>query len=1066
MAVRATEQVGRALVEQTLALRGRGLSAVVVPAPRAPLTVLPAAVREDVVSLWHRPDDRSFAGVGVAAAIELQGTGRWRQLREATASLLDRLDVIVHHDATAVRPVLVGGLSFAPGWTDDCWESFGDGGFVLHRWTYERAEHATLTLAVDASTLDDDAAAQLLAEYDRIVGALAAAASDELFPPPERDADGTPEPSLRQMPMVDWIDHVRSIQQELERGEFMKLVAARRCDVRVDGLGAMTIVSRMAHDFADCTTFLFQRGERTFVGATPEMLFSKRGRIVESQALAGSLQAQGGSGNREALLTHSRKNLGEHDVVVRAIVDGLAEHCVAIEHPPEPEIVHVRNLIHLSTPIRGELREGAHAVDLLETLHPTPAVGGVPRHESIRWIVEHERAPRGWYTGPIGWIDTVGDATFRVAIRCGVVEPGCRARLHGRGHRRRLESGSRVPRDVAEATAVASSARCRHMTEENLLTQWSRLLLSSLADAGVRDVVLSPGSRSTPFIVAAASEPRLRCHDSIDERAASFFALGQARVTGRPSLLICTSGTAAAHYLPAVMEASLSYVPLLVLTADRPLELQDCAAPQTVDQIKLMGDQVRRFYELGTPDAAPSALIGLRRLAAQAVHYTLWPTPGPVHLNARARKPLEPAAATSDAGEALEAHVDELLARPIVAATPPTVQPDAAAVERAAAICRGTERGLIVCGPGPLRQRRLRESVDRLARATGYPVLAESASQLRLGPDRDGVVRCDAFDAVLRSRSFRERHRPDVILQIGAAPVSGGYEQYGLAHTDVATIVVAPHGWQDPLSRATELILGDPLTALEQLERAIGATAPSRSEWSDTFDEADRRAWAVVDTDVANADEPFSEGAAVRTVLERVPSGSLLMLGNSLSVREVDTFCRPGSVDVDVLCQRGANGIDGIVSGASGSAAAQEQPVTVLLGDVSFLHDLTGLALAGGAGVPVVVIVVNNNGGRLFEQLPLARVSGLPPGVMEHVTTPHDARLEHAALLFGHRYGAAQSAPELAALIDEAYAAPGCTVVEAKVSAHGAAAQHARVFAGIAAAVDELAAPLATGSER
>jgi 2-succinyl-5-enolpyruvyl-6-hydroxy-3-cyclohexene-1-carboxylate synthase len=599
----------------------------------------------------------------------------------------------------------------------------------------------------------------------------------------------------------------------------------------------------------------------------------------------------------------------------------------------------------------------------------------------------------------------------------------------------------------------------------NLLTQWSRLLLTSLADAGVRDVVLSPGSRSTPFMVAAEREPRLRCHDSIDERAASFFALGQARVTGRPSLLICTSGTAAAHYLPAVMEANLSYVPLLVLTADRPLELQDCAAPQTVDQIKLMGDQVRRFYELGTPDAAFSALIGLRRLAAQAVHYALAPTPGPVHLNARARKPLEPALAMDSAAEALETRVDELLTKPIVVASPPTVQPDSGAVERTAAICGGTRRGLIVCGPGPLRQRRLRESVGRLARATGFPVLAESTSQLRLGDGRDGVVRCDAFDAVLRSPAFRETHRPDVIVQIGAAPVSGGYEQYALAYTDVPTIVVAPHGWQDPFSRATELILSDPQLTLDKLVEAIGTSVSPASDWSDEFDEANRRAWTVIDSDIANGDERFSEGAAVRTVLESIPNGSLLMLGNSLSVREVDTFCRPGSVDVDILCQRGANGIDGIVAGASGSATAQEQPVTVLLGDVSFLHDLTGLALAGRAGVPVVVVVVNNNGGRLFEQLPLASVGGLPPEVMEHVTTPHDAQLEHAALLFGHRYGAAWSAPELAALIDEAYAAPGCTVIEAKVSAHGAAAQHRRVFAGIAAAVEELAAPLATGSE-
>ena len=424
MAVRSSEAVGRTFVEHALALRSPGLSAVVVPAPRASLTVLPTVVREDIVSLWHRPGDRSFAGVGVAAAIEVDGAERWRQLREATTSVLGSVDVTPHADAAPVRPMLVGGLAFAPGWADGCWKAFGDGSFVLHRWTYERGERPTLTLVVDASALSAAAAARLLTEYDRIVAGLAAAADDQLFPIPESADDGVREPSLRQMPMVDWIDHVRSIQQELGRGEFVKLVAARRCDVVAEGLDPMSIVSRMAHDFPECTAFLFQRGERTFVGATPEMLFRTRGRTVESQALAGSLQAQGGSGNRAALLTHSRKNLGEHDVVVRAIVDGLREHCVAIEHPPEPEIVHVRNLIHLSTPIRGKLRDGAHPVDILETLHPTPAVGGVPQRESIRWIVEHEQSPRGWYSGPIGWIDTAGDATFRVALRCGVVEPG------------------------------------------------------------------------------------------------------------------------------------------------------------------------------------------------------------------------------------------------------------------------------------------------------------------------------------------------------------------------------------------------------------------------------------------------------------------------------------------------------------------------------------------------------------------------------------------------------------------------------------------------------------------
>lgn len=421
MAVQATEAAGRAFVERTLALGEPGLTAIVLRAPDAPLTVLPAAVPDDIVSVWHRADDRSFAGVGVAGAVEVRGVDRQRQLRDGIESLLGRLQVTADCDVAPVRPALVGGLSFAPGWADEYWEGFGDGSFVLHRWTYERADGATLTLVVDASELNDDGAAQLLDDYDRIVAALEAAADERLFPAAE---PGAGQAALHQMPMVDWIEHVRSIQRELDGGAFVKLVAARRCDVDAEGLDALSVVARMANDFPDCTAFLFRRGPRAFVGATPEMLFRTRGRIVESQALAGSLQAQGGGGNREALLTHSRKNLGEHNVVVRAIVAGLGEHCTAIEHPAEPEVVYVRNLIHLSTPIRAELRDGAHPIDLLEALHPTPAVGGVPRHESIGWIVEHEASPRGWYSGPIGWIDTAGDATFRVALRCGVVDSG------------------------------------------------------------------------------------------------------------------------------------------------------------------------------------------------------------------------------------------------------------------------------------------------------------------------------------------------------------------------------------------------------------------------------------------------------------------------------------------------------------------------------------------------------------------------------------------------------------------------------------------------------------------
>ncbi len=589
------------------------------------------------------------------------------------------------------------------------------------------------------------------------------------------------------------------------------------------------------------------------------------------------------------------------------------------------------------------------------------------------------------------------------------------------------------------------------VTEANLLTQWARLLLGSLADAGVRHVVLSPGSRSTPLMIAAERDSRLVCHDSIDERAAAFFALGQARVTGEPSLVISTSGTAPAHYLPAVVEASLSYLPLVVLTADRPLELQDCGASQTTDQIKLMGDHVRRFYELGSPDPAPSALAGVRRLAAQAVHFSRFPVPGPVHLNARARKPLEPQAATTGDERDLEARVAGLLSRPVARASLPTADPDPDGIRALAERCRSVERGLIVCGPAPADHVALRPAVRELAASTGFPLLAEATSQLRFdAASTPGLTRCDAFDALLRSPHFQATHRPELVVQVGAAPVSSGFEQYLAAHDGVDRVVIAPHGWQDA-GGATALILGDPQRALRGVLSALDARRPGPSPWAQLFAGADRLAWEVVEAEMDGGD--LTEGRAVRTVVEGLPTGSLLMVGNSLAVREVDTFCPAGTADVTVLSQRGASGIDGLVAGASGGASVQGQPVTLLLGDISLLHDLTGLALAADAAVALAVVVLNNGGGRIFEQLPFATAPSVPAGAMDHVTTPHRFELEHAALLFGHRYAAARTAEELAKALEAALGEPGCTLIEVPLPPHGAAEQHGRLFAKVDAAV-------------
>ena len=567
----------------------------------------------------------------------------------------------------------------------------------------------------------------------------------------------------------------------------------------------------------------------------------------------------------------------------------------------------------------------------------------------------------------------------------------------------------------------------------NLHTAWARLFLRAAASAGVTDVVLSPGSRSTPLALAAAGEPRLRLHVIVDERAAAFFALGQARVTGRPSMLVCTSGTAGAHYFPALVEASQSFVPLLVVTADRPWELSDAAAPQTIDQVKLFGDFVRHYAELGLPDAAPSALRAVPRLAAQAVARALGPMPGPVHINARFRKPLEPVAVSGR--EAWEPLWESLMERgaPAVHASAQTPDPEAVA-ELAERIARA-ERGLLVCGPSPLSQAEGRDAILALARRTGFPLLAEATSQLRFGGDHAGVTVCSGFDAVARIPALRGGQAPDLILELGAPPTSSGYAELLAASAGAARFVIAPHGWNDPQGDATALVHAEPAA----LARALAVALPDRaaaSSWSTSWARADARAQAA--TERALAEAGFTEGAVARAVLAACPEGSILVVGNSTPVRDLDAFCPASGRDVRILHQRGASGIDGLVAGAVGAATVSPRPVSLLLGDVSLLHDLTSLGLASRLEAPFVVVVVQNGGGRIFEQLPIARA--VDAELFERTfATPQTVRFEPAAAAFGIAYARAETGASLAEALSAAWSRRGPTLIEAVVPPHGGA---------------------------
>ncbi|MGK7311133.1 MAG: 2-succinyl-5-enolpyruvyl-6-hydroxy-3-cyclohexene-1-carboxylic-acid synthase [Candidatus Longimicrobiales bacterium M2_2A_002] len=572
------------------------------------------------------------------------------------------------------------------------------------------------------------------------------------------------------------------------------------------------------------------------------------------------------------------------------------------------------------------------------------------------------------------------------------------------------------------------------MSPPTLLTEWARLLLGSLRRAGLRQVVLSPGSRSTPFTWAALQEPGLSCRTVIDERTAAFFALGHARITGRPVLLVSTSGSAAANYFSALVEAAESRLPVLVLTADRPLELQRAGAPQTIDQVKLYGDYARSYIELGSPDPDPRMLRAISRLAAQALTESMGPVPGPVHINARARKPLEPSAAAGSADTELAAAVDRLLDAAPTAIVPDLRVPGEPELADVVRSCRRARRGLIVCGPAPAPHAAAPGSIARLAAATGFPVVAEAASQLRFA-DTGDAVRLDHFPTLLDVPGFAGARTPDVVIQVGRPPTDSAWYAAMEAWGDTERHVLAAHGWPDPWGTAATMVPGPLDGAVQALAAALEATAANpaaaleaatpnpeaeanrdieadRAAWRAGLRRADRRAGEVIDGALTG---DFSEGAAVRIVVHALPDDGVLVPGNSLPIREVDAFVPGGRRHLTVCFQRGANGIDGLVSGAAGAAAAAGRPTTLLVGDVSLVHDLGGLALLRALPAPLTVVVLNNRGGRIFERLPLA--DRLDDEALAPWLTPPDVSFQAAAGTFGLPYRRAEDAPSLEAAL-------------------------------------------------
>jgi 2-succinyl-5-enolpyruvyl-6-hydroxy-3-cyclohexene-1-carboxylate synthase len=506
----------------------------------------------------------------------------------------------------------------------------------------------------------------------------------------------------------------------------------------------------------------------------------------------------------------------------------------------------------------------------------------------------------------------------------------------------------------------------------NRNTALASAMAEELARSGVRRAVLSPGSRSTPLAVALWRQPGIEVTVILDERSAGFFALGTALATGIPAVVLCTSGSAAANLHPSIVEADEAGVPMVVLTADRPPELRDIGAGQTIDQLKLYGDAVRWFCEVGTHEAGDDGLLHFRSVACRAYAAAAGdPRPGPVHLNVPWREPLAPVPVegqvTATDPLALEGRGDA----PLHAVATASPRADEALLDGLAERIEGAERGLIVAGrqsdPG------LAAPLAELAATAGYPILAEPTSQLRRGPhDRSLIV--TAYDAISRDRAAELE--PELVIRFGDLPTSKPLRQWLAAIEGLDQIVIDPTAeWREPTRRAATLVRSEPVATARALSERLsrlrpGAAAVAGSPFATGWLEAERAVREAVDGRLQELDE-LSEPGIWEALGRALRDGDSVLAASSMPVRDLEAFLRPGPEGVRFASNRGANGIDGLVSTSAGLAAGTGSRTWAVLGDLALFHDIGGLAALRHAP-ELRLIVIDNAGGGIFHFLPQA----------------------------------------------------------------------------------------------
>ncbi len=567
------------------------------------------------------------------------------------------------------------------------------------------------------------------------------------------------------------------------------------------------------------------------------------------------------------------------------------------------------------------------------------------------------------------------------------------------------------------------------MNNQEALTAYLASFVDELAQNKVRHAVVSPGSRSTPISLLLAEHPNIEVHINVDERSAAFFALGLAKALREPVAIVCTSGTAAANFYPAIVEAYYARVPLIVLTADRPHELRHVGAPQAIDQIDLYGKHVKWSVEMALPENSVVMTNYVRTIGARAVSLAANQPAGPIHLNFPIREPLLPLM-----DQAKEYRNKQLLPKVEIEKGIRTLSQSQ--FEALAKTLTRAKRGIIVVGE--LQDARVREGIVALAEKLAFPILADPLSLLRSG-DHSQTQIIEAYDTFLRDDTAKEVLSPDVVLRFGAMPVSKSLLLFLKKHRQAKHLIVdAGAGWREPAGLATNMIYCEENAfcygVIEQINQ--GENTSWFQLWKEV-NEATKRSLASIHDEVE-----LSEGKLFLLLNELMPMNSTIFVGNSMPIRDLDTFFFTNEKNITALANRGANGIDGVVSTAIGVSTVSENTV-LAIGDLSFFHDMNGLLAAKLQKQNITILLINNDGGGIFSFLPQASEKEYFELLFG---TPHGLEFTHAAELYGAKYKKVSTWDEFQQVFTQSFSTQGLKIIEVQTERESNLVKHRELW--------------------